>query len=45
MRISRGFHEALDEMKVPHTWHVSSGGHDFRVWRNDLYHFSQRLFR
>ena len=45
MRISRGFHEALDRMKVPHTWYVSSGGHDFRVWRNDLYHFSQRLFR
>jgi enterochelin esterase-like enzyme len=45
MRISRGFHEALDQMKVPHTWNVNSGGHDFRVWRNDLYHFSQRLFR
>lgn len=45
MRISRDFHEALDERKVPHVWHVSAGGHDFRVWRNDLYHFSQLLFR
>ena len=45
MGISHGFHEALDKMKVPHTWFVSSGGHDFRVWRNDLYHFSQQLFR
>ena len=45
MRISHGFHEALEKMKVPHTWNVDSGGHDFRVWRNDLYYFSQRLFR
>jgi enterochelin esterase-like enzyme len=45
MRISRDFHESLDAMKVPHLWQVSSGGHDFRVWRNDLYYFSQKLFR
>jgi enterochelin esterase-like enzyme len=44
MRISREFHNALDKMKVPHIWQVDSGGHDFGVWRNDLYHFSQRLF-
>jgi enterochelin esterase-like enzyme len=45
MGISLAFHEALEKMRVPHTWYVSSGSHDFRVWRNDLYHFSQRLFR
>ncbi|HWB08902.1 MAG TPA: alpha/beta hydrolase-fold protein [Pirellulales bacterium] len=43
--LSKGFHEALDGMKVPHVWQVSSGGHEFDVWRNDLYHFCQRLFR
>lgn len=45
MGISRGFHEALDGMKVPHVWQVDSGGHDFRVWKADLYHFAPLLFR
>jgi enterochelin esterase-like enzyme len=30
---------------VPHLWHVEPGGHDFKVWRDDLYHFAQRIFR
>jgi enterochelin esterase-like enzyme len=45
MRVSRGFHDALEELKVPHTWHVGSGGHTWPVWKSDLYLFSQRLFR
>lgn len=46
MRISERFHEALEEMKVPHIWHVNSGGgHDFRVWKTNLYHFAPLLFR
>jgi enterochelin esterase-like enzyme len=45
MRISERFHSALEEMKVPHTWHVGSGGHTWPVWKRDLYLFSQRLFR
>ena len=45
MRISRGFHEALEEKQIPHVWHVASGGHDFRVWKADLYHFAPLLFR
>ena len=45
MRISRRFHEDLESMNVPHVWHVSSGGHDFNVWRSDLCRFSTRLFR
>lgn len=45
MRISRTFHETLEEKKVPHVWHVDSGGHDFTVWKTDLYLLSQRLFR
>ena len=45
MNISRRFHEVLKEHEVPHVWHVhSGGGHDFRVWKADLYHFAQRLF-
>jgi enterochelin esterase-like enzyme len=45
MRISQRFHDALEQKKVPHVWHVNSGGHDFRVWKTDLYHFAPLLFR
>ena len=45
MEHSQKFHAALEEMKVPHVWHVDSGGHDWAVWKNDLYLLSQRLFR
>lgn len=38
------FHAALDQLSVPHVWHVDFGGHAWPVWRNDLYLFSQLLF-
>ena len=45
-RISQGVHGMLDEKKVPHLYNVIAGGqHDFKVWKSDLYHFSQLLFR
>jgi enterochelin esterase-like enzyme len=43
--ISQRTHRYLKEKNVPHIWHVESGGHDFAVWKNDLYLFSQLLFR
>jgi enterochelin esterase-like enzyme len=45
IRISQDLHAYLKEKNVPHIWHVDSGGHDFAVWKNDLYLFSQLLFR
>jgi enterochelin esterase-like enzyme len=45
MHISQGVHTYLKQNKVPHIWHVDSGGHDWAVWKNDLYLFSQLLFR
>lgn len=46
MRISEGVHAMLDGKKTPHVWRViPGGGHDFRVWKSDLYHFAQLLFR
>ncbi len=45
MRISQDFHDSLEGKKVPHVWHVDSGGHDFSVWKTDLYHFAGLLFR
>jgi enterochelin esterase-like enzyme len=45
-RISQGVHQMLDENKVPHVYRViPGGGHDFKVWKSDLYHFAQLLFR
>ena len=44
--ISEGVHKYLDEQNVPHAWQIDLGGvHDFVVWKNNLYHFSMRLFR
>src|SRR5688572_67178 len=44
-RISQGAHQMLDEKKVPHVYRViPGGGHDFKVWKSDLYHFAQLLF-
>ncbi len=44
--VSQRVHAGLDERKVPHTFHViKGGGHDFPVWRADLYRFASRVFR
>jgi enterochelin esterase-like enzyme len=45
LRVSRGFHDALEAHKVPHVWQVDPGGHDFAVWKRNLYHFVPLLFR
>jgi len=45
MNISEPFHKALEQMKVPHVWHIDTGGHEWPVWKNDLYLLSQMLFR
>ncbi|HEX5323969.1 MAG TPA: alpha/beta hydrolase-fold protein [Capsulimonadaceae bacterium] len=43
--IGQRTHAYLKAHDIPHIWHVDSGGHDFAVWKNDLYLFSQLLFR
>lgn len=45
IQISRDVHDYLNQQGVPHIWYEESGGHDWPVWKNDLYLFSQRLFR
>jgi enterochelin esterase-like enzyme len=45
-RVSEGVHKMLDEKKVPHVYRViPGGGHDFKVWKSDLYTFAQLIFR
>jgi enterochelin esterase-like enzyme len=43
--ISQGLHVYLKEQKVPHIWNVDGHAHDPTHWRNNLYHFAQRIFR
>lgn len=43
--ISQGVHAYLKEHDVPHVWNVDSNAHDPTHWRNNLYHFLQRVFR
>ena len=44
IRISQGVHAYLKEKGVPHVWHVDGNSHDPTEWRNNLYHFVQRIF-
>jgi enterochelin esterase-like enzyme len=33
------------EKNVPHEFHINSGGHEPKVWMNDLYYFAPRIFQ
>ncbi len=46
LRISQNVHNMLEEKKVPHVYRIIPGGrHDFKVWKDDLYHFAQLIFQ
>ena len=45
INISQGVHAYLKEQGVPHLWNVDDHGHDPAHWANNLYFFSQRIFR
>ncbi len=45
INIGQRTHAYLKEKNVNHIWHLDSGGHDFNVWKYDLYLFSQLIFR
>jgi enterochelin esterase-like enzyme len=38
-------HDYLFENDVPHIYYLEPGYHDFKVWKNGLYMFSQFLFK
>ncbi|PSR56745.1 esterase [Adhaeribacter arboris] len=42
---SKRTHDYLFTNNVPHVYYVEPGGHDFKVWKNGLYMFSQFLFK
>jgi len=45
MPFSKRTSDYLTENNIPHIFYVEPGGHDFKVWKNDLYIFSQFLFK
>ncbi len=42
---SKRTHDYLRQNDVPHIYYVEPGVHDFKVWKNGLYMFSQFLFK
>lgn len=43
---SKRTHDYLEANNVPHVYHVIPGGyHDFKVWKDNLWQFSQLLFK
>jgi endo-1,4-beta-xylanase len=46
INFSQRTHDYLVLNKVPHIYYVIPGGyHDFKVWKESLYQYSQRLFK
>ncbi|MBN1695627.1 esterase family protein [candidate division WOR-3 bacterium] len=42
--ISQRTHDYLNTNNVPHIYYIEPGAHDFKVWKNDLYMFTQLIF-
>lgn len=42
---SKRTHDYLAEKGVPHVYYIEPGVHNFKVWKNGLYMFSQMLFK
>jgi enterochelin esterase-like enzyme len=45
INFSKRTHDYLYQKDVPHIYYVEPGGHDFKVWKNDLHLFTQFLFK
>ena len=45
LNISQRTHDYLFEKGIPHVYYVEPGGHDFKVWKNGLIQFGQRIFK
>jgi enterochelin esterase-like enzyme len=45
MPFTQRTHDYLKQKNVPHIFYPEPGVHDFKVWKNDLYLFSQLLFK
>ena len=45
LSFSKRTHDYLFQNDVPHIYYIEPGGHDFKVWKNGLYMYSQFLFK
>lgn len=45
LEAAKTYEQFLTEKNINHVWHLDSGGHEWSVWKNDLYLMAQRLFR
>lgn len=45
INISQGVHVYLKKQGVAHVWNVDGQGHDPITWKNNLYLFTERIFR
>jgi enterochelin esterase-like enzyme len=43
--VSQRTHNYLNANNVPHIYYIEPGVHDFKVWKNSLYMFSQLIFK
>jgi len=42
--IATAYRKALDDNGVKYEYYITPGGHDFRTWKNGLYHFVKQIF-
>jgi len=42
---SRRLHDYLFQYDIPHIYYIEPGVHDFKVWKNGLFMFSQLIFK
>lgn len=45
LRISEETHNYLEANNITHEYIILPGGHDFEVWKKNIYNFSQLLFK
>lgn len=45
LSFSKRTHDYLVEKDVPHVYYIEPGVHDFKVWKNGLYMYSQLIFK
>ena len=42
---SKRTHDYLEKNNIPHIYYIEPGVHEFKVWKNGLYMFSQLIFK
>ena len=43
--LAKSYMDAFNSNGITPIYYTTDGGHDFRVWKNGLYHFAKRIFK